>query len=117
LHFDVPCDCEALLFSVSAAGDSVNLIYPNPFEPAKRLAAGSSFQLPSSKRYTLEAVGTAGEDTLKLLLTDGSFGFPPPGVESWGATRGDEERVAELERLLAEVSISDSAETPLHVVP
>ena len=116
LHFEVPCDCWALLFSVGVEGDSVDLLYPNPFEPAKLLAAGTSVRLPSSKRYILEAVPPAGEDTLKLLLTKQRIDFTP-GDASWEARPDDPESMQAVERLLAEGKIYDTGQVSIHVLP
>ncbi len=116
LHFEVPCDCWALLFSVGVEGDSVNLLYPNPFEPAKLLAAGTSVRLPSSKRYILEAVPPAGEDTLKLLLTKDRIDFPPSDA-SWEARPDEPESIQALEHLLAEGKIYDTGQVSIHVLP
>jgi len=116
LHFQASCDCEALVFSISGDGASIDLLYPNAYEPSRRLSPGESIELPSTSAYALEATGSPGEDILVLLLTAAPFHFPPGKDESWGATRGQAERIEELEKLLAG-GVLDSAQGALRILP
>ena len=111
--FEADCDCQALLFSVDGSEDEIALLYPNNHDPRERLAPGRPLVLPSpgaNPPYTLDALGGAGEDTLKLLLLRGEIEFPSEIAFFttaqrrkslvWTATRGDHERLEELAELL-----------------
>jgi hypothetical protein len=90
--------------------------------------SGETLVLPSPRAdppYTLDALGGAGEDTLKLLLFEEGVPFPAEAAffttaqrgESlvWTATPADHERLAELEKLL-QGEIWSTAETRLRIV-
>jgi serine/threonine protein kinase len=126
--FEADCDCRALLFSIDGSEDEIALLYPNNHDPPERLAPGRRLALPSpgaNPPYTLDALGGAGEDTLKLLLFRGELGFPSEVAffttaqrrESlvWTATREDRERLEELAELLRG-EIWSTAQTPLRIL-
>jgi serine/threonine protein kinase len=125
---EADCDCQALLFSIGGSEDDLALLYPNNHDPRERLAPGRPFVLPSpgaDPPYTLDAIGGAGEDTLKLLLFRGESGFPSEGAFFrtaqrgkslvWTATREDHERLGELAELL-KGEIWSTAQTPLRIL-
>jgi len=118
VRFEAQCDCSVLIFTVDGSGDEVSLLYPNPFEPPKRLVAGETVEIPSSPSYSLRAVGGGGMDFLKIFVSDGDFGFPADASESWYATPDQPDRVAELAALLARIEGQqwDSAATALQIV-
>jgi serine/threonine-protein kinase len=117
--FQADCACEALLLSVE--GDEVLLLYPNPYEPPRRLAPGEAVVIPSSAAYQLEAEGSGEEDTLVLLLRRDPFGFPAEGFggepDLWRATGAPEDaaRLRELGALL-DGDLAGSARGVLSVV-
>jgi hypothetical protein len=119
--FVAGCACEALLFSVEDEGEEILLLYPNPYEPARRLAPGEAVVIPTSPAYQLEAEGIGDEDTLVLLLREGEFGFPASGFgggpDLWRATKsaGDEARLRELGAVL-DGNLAGSAKTLLTVI-
>jgi serine/threonine protein kinase len=126
--FEADCDCQALLFSIDGSEDELVLLYPNNHDPRERLIPGRPLALPSPRAdppYTLDALGGASEDTLKLLLFRGDSGFPSEIAffrtsqrgESlvWSATREDHERLEELAELL-EREIWSTAEKALRIV-
>lgn len=115
ITLEAACDCEALLFSIGGNEDRIDLLYPNAYEPLRRLEPGQPLRLPSSGGYTLDAVGEEVADTLKLLLGRGRFAFPPAGSRVWSATPTDPERLAELADLLND-EISGSAQATLRIV-
>lgn len=101
LRLEVQCDCAALVFAIDGSSDEIALLYPNAYEPPRRLAAGEVREIPSSDRYALRAVGEGGLDVLKLFVTPGDFAFPPRGARAWAATPGEPAAVAELAAFLA----------------
>jgi hypothetical protein len=126
--FEADCNCQALLFSVDGSEDEIALLYPNNHDPRERLAPGRPLVLPSpgaNPPYTLDALGGAGKDTLKLLLFQGELEFPSEidffttaqRRESlvWTATREDHERLEELAELLRG-EIWSTAQTPLRIL-
>jgi hypothetical protein len=115
ITLEAACDCEALLFSIGGNEERIDLLYPNAYEPRRRLEPGQPLRLPSGGDYTLDAVGEAGADTLKLLLSRSRFAFPPAERPVWSATPGEPERFAELADLLDD-EISGSAQATLRIV-
>jgi class 3 adenylate cyclase len=117
VRFEANCECSALLFAVDDSGDDIVLLYPNPYEPVRRLAPGEVLEIPSSDAYQLRAVGGQGMDLLKLLVTREAIDFPAVAFQSWAATPHAPERVAELEQLLDGLDGHDwaAAVTPLHI--
>jgi serine/threonine-protein kinase len=128
LHIQADCNCAALLFSIDGSEDKIELLYPNNYDPRKRLVAGEPLILPSpgaNPPYGITAHGGGGEDTLKLLLFRRELGFPSDltffttalrGEHlAWTAARGDRKRLEELARVL-EGEVWSTAETPLRVV-
>ena len=128
MAFEADCDCQPLLFSIDGSEDEIALLYPNNHDPRERLAPGRPLALPSpgaNPPYTLDALGGAGEDTLKLLLLRGELGFPSEVAffttaqrrESlaWTATPEDRERLEELAEILRG-EIWSTAQTPLRIL-
>ena len=117
VFFEARCDCQALLFAVDASTDEINLLYPNPFEPVARLAPGESRAIPSSREYSLRAVGGEGMDILMLFVTPGEFAFPGETEQAWGASPQTPERVAELTSFLESLDGTEwaSAATTLQI--
>jgi serine/threonine protein kinase len=125
---EADCNCEALLFSIDGGGDEITLLYPNNHDPRRRLEPGRPLALPSpgaDPPYTLDALGGAGEDMLKLLVFRDEPGFPSEVAffttaqkgESlaWTASREDRERLVELAEILAG-EIWSTARTPLRIL-
>jgi hypothetical protein len=98
--FEAQCDCDAMLFAIDGSKDEIALLYPNPYDPAQRLARGERRKLPSGDKYKFRAVGGEGIDMLKLFVTPGQFDFPEANINAWSATPADPERLAELARWL-----------------
>jgi len=98
--FEAQCDCDAMLFAVDGSKDEIALLYPNPYDPPRRLAPGERRSLPSTAAYSFRAVGGEGVDMLKLFVTPREFSFPDANINSWEATPSQPERLAELARWL-----------------
>ncbi len=98
--FEAQCDCEAMLFAVDGNKDEIALLYPNPFDPARRLRPGEKRSLPGTAAYSFRAVGGEGVDMLKLFVTPREFSFPPANINAWEASPRKPERLAELARWL-----------------
>ncbi len=98
--FEAQCDCEAMLFAVDGNKDEIALLYPNPFDPARRLKPGEKRSLPGTAAYSFRAVGGEGVDMLKLFVTPREFEFPPANINAWEASPRKPERLAELARWL-----------------
>jgi hypothetical protein len=98
--FEAQCDCEAMLFAVDGNKDEIALLYPNPFDPARRLKPGEKRSLPGTAAYSFRAVGGEGVDMLKLFVTPREFDFPPANINAWEASPRKPERLAELARWL-----------------
>ncbi len=125
---EADCDCQALIFSINGSEDELVLLFPNNHDARGPLESEGTFVLPSpgaNPSYTLDALGGASEDTLKLLLFEEKISFPSEAAffttaqrgESlvWTATPTDQERLEELERLL-QGEIWSTAETRLRIV-
>jgi class 3 adenylate cyclase len=98
--FEAQCDCEAMLFAVDGSKDEIALLYPNPYDPARRLSPGERRSLPGTAAYSFRAVGGEGVDMLKLFVTPREFSFPPANINAWSATPHKPERLAELAKWL-----------------
>jgi len=98
--FEAQCDCEAMLFAVDGSTDEIALLYPNPYDPPRRLEPGERRSLPSTGAYSFRAVGGEGVDMLKLFVTPREFSFPAANINSWVASPRTPERLAELARWL-----------------
>ena len=98
--FEAQCDCEAMLFAIDGSKDEIALLYPNPYDPPRRLVPGERRSLPSTGAYSFRAVGGEGVDMLKLFVTPREFSFPAANINSWEATPRKPERLAELARWL-----------------
>jgi hypothetical protein len=98
--FEAQCDCDAMLFAVDGSKDEIALLYPNPYDPPRRLVPGERRSLPSTGAYSFRAVGGEGVDMLKLFVTPREFSFPHANINSWEATSREPERLAELARWL-----------------
>ena len=98
--FEAQCDCEAMLFAVDGNKDEIALLYPNPYDPARRLVPGEKRSLPGTAAYSFRAVGGEGVDMLKLFVTPREFSFPPANINAWEASPRKPERLAELARWL-----------------
>jgi hypothetical protein len=118
VRFEAKCDCAVLIFTVAGSGDEISLLYPNPFEPPKRLVVGEMVEIPASDSYSLRAVGGGGLDVLKIFVSDEDFHFPPDPAESWYVTPENAQQVAELTSFLARIEGQhwDSVTTPLQIV-
>jgi class 3 adenylate cyclase len=115
--FEAQCDCEAMLFAVDGNKDEIALLYPNPFDPARRLKPGEKRSLPGTAAYSFRAVGGEGVDMLKLFVTPREFSFPPANINAWEASPRKPERLAELARWLdslEEIPFATSV-TPLQI--
>jgi serine/threonine protein kinase len=117
VSFEAACDCVALLFSINETEDAIQLLFPNRFEPARRLRSGEPLRIPSAPLYQLKAEGGEGTDWLKLVVAREGIEFPPDGTDAWSATRDAPERVAELVWLLDRLREVDwaSARAPLRI--
>jgi len=117
VHFRPGCRCAAYVFAIDAPGDSIALLYPNPYEPGGILPPDGTVELPASGAYRLRAVGGEGMDVIKLFVTAEPVDFPPPGEAFWVAEPDRSERVAELYAFLAALYQMDwaTAATPLHI--
>jgi hypothetical protein len=98
--FEAQCDCEAMLFAVDGNKDEIALLYPNPFDPSRRLKPGEKRRLPGTAAYSFRAVGGEGVDMLKLFVTPRQFEFPEANINAWEASPRKPERLAELARWL-----------------
>jgi len=115
--FEAQCDCDAMLFAVDGNKDEIALLYPNPFDPARRLKPGEKRSLPGTAAYAFRAVGGEGVDMLKLFVTPREFSFPPANINAWEASPRKPERLAELARWLdslEEIPFATSV-TPLQI--
>jgi class 3 adenylate cyclase len=115
--FEAQCDCDVMLFAVNGSEDEIALLYPNPYDPPRRLAPGERRSLPSTGAYSFRAVGGEGVDMLKLFVTPREFAFPDANINSWEATPRKPERLAELARWLdslEEIPFATSV-TPLQI--
>ncbi len=112
------CDCEVLVFLLDGREERVDLLYPNVYEPVRRLAAGTPLRIPSSDEYELTAIGGAGVDVLKVVFAKQPLGFWTGERATWDATPDAPERVAELAALLERLRDMDwaSASTTLRIV-
>jgi hypothetical protein len=113
------CDCYAMVFLLDAEGKRVDLLYPNEFDPPRRLLANRIFEIPSNDSYRFEAVAGVGVDHLKLVLLSDLSTLSPDGT-SWGFAEGETERQEEFATfldMLAEKRPSEwaSAETRLRI--
>ena len=97
--FEAQCDCEAMLFAVDGNKDEIALLYPNPYDHARRLTPGEQRRLGASG-YSFVAEGGEGVDMLKLFVTPRQFSFPEANINAWTATPRKPERLAELARWL-----------------
>lgn len=113
------CDCYALLFAIDGAGERIDLLYPNALDRGRRIPAGETLGVPSSQLYVLEAVATEGTDRLKVLIFPEDPHFPPPGIDFWSASAGEQERLGQLSALLdqAASAAAMAADAPLHILP
>jgi class 3 adenylate cyclase len=115
--FEAQCDCDAMLFAVNGSADEIALLYPNPYDPPRRLSPGERRTLPGTAAYSFRAVGGEGVDMLKLFVTPRRFSFPEANINAWEATPATPERLAELARWLdslEEVPFATSV-TPLQI--
>jgi hypothetical protein len=98
--FEAQCDCEAMLFAIDGSKDEIALLYPNPYDPPRRLAPGEQRRLPGTDAYSFRAVGGEGVDMLKLFVTPREFNFPLANINAWEASPKKPERLGELARWL-----------------
>jgi class 3 adenylate cyclase len=98
--FEAQCDCEAMLFAIDGSKDEIALLYPNPYDPPRRLVPGEQRRLPGTDAYAFRAVGGEGVDMLKLFVTPREFSFPPANINAWAASPSRPERLGELARWL-----------------
>ena len=98
--FEAQCDCEAMLFAIDGSKDEIALLYPNPYDPPRRLVPGEQRRLPGTDAYSFRAVGGEGVDMLKLFVTPREFSFPLANINAWEAAPKKPERLGELARWL-----------------